>query len=54
MVLNLPRNESATKAPNKGSNHDVPDHKFKFSAAVTVDCPKGPVKYVIKFPDIPK
>jgi hypothetical protein len=53
MVLYLPMKESATNAPNKGSNHAVPDQTFMFSAAVTVDCPKGPVKYVIKFPAIP-
>jgi len=53
MVLYLPRKESATNAPNKGSNDAVPAHTFTFSAAVAVDWPNGPVKYVIKLEEIP-
>jgi hypothetical protein len=37
IVVYLPRKESATKAPNIGSNVAVPAHKFTFSAAVAVD-----------------
>ena len=53
IVRYLPKNASATKAPNKGRSDAVPDQAFTFSAAVAVDWPNGPVKYVIRFELIP-
>ena len=49
IVRYRPRKASAMKAPRRGRSDAVPDQALTFSAAVAVDCPKGPVKYVIKF-----
>ena len=53
IVRNRPKNESATKAPKSGRSEAVPYQAFTFSAAVAVDCPNGPVKYVMRFKLIP-
>ncbi|PON33034.1 hypothetical protein PanWU01x14_356110 [Parasponia andersonii] len=44
MMPKRPRKESATNAPNRGSNDAAPPHALTFAAAEAVDCPKGPVK----------
>lgn len=42
------------KSPTRGNSDVVPNQTLTFTAAVTVDKPKGPVKYVIKFEMTPK
>lgn len=44
MLLYLPKNESAMKAPTRGERNAVPDQAFTLAAAAAVDCPSGPVK----------
>lgn len=53
MVRKRPRNESATKPQRSGRNDTVPLHAFIFAAAAAVDSPSGPVRYVMRFDDIP-
>lgn len=48
-----PSCESAAKAPMRGSTCTVPPHAFKLAAAVAVDMPSDPVRYIIKLADAP-
>lgn len=54
IVRKRPRNESATNAQRSGRNDTVPIQAFTLAAAAAVDSPNGPVKYIIRFDDIPK
>ena len=53
MVRKRPRNESATKPQRSGRNDTVPLQALIFTAAAAVDSPNGPVRYVMRFEDIP-
>jgi hypothetical protein len=54
MVLKRPRKESAMKAPNIDKTHDIPTHMLTSFAAVGVGSWSSFVRYVMRFPIMPK